>query len=71
MTLKCIADCQQTAKDNYLALKDFFTKFPEFASNEFFITGESYGGVYVPTLSVLVLDDKDINFQVSFQVTFI
>ncbi|PVD27276.1 hypothetical protein C0Q70_12431 [Pomacea canaliculata] len=53
----------QTAKDNYLALKDFFTKFPEFASNEFFITGESYGGVYVPTLSVLVLDDKDINFQ--------
>lgn len=52
-----------TAHDNLLALQDFFKKFTEFSSNPFFITGESYGGVYVPTLSVLVADDPSINFQ--------
>lgn len=34
----------QTAADNLAALKHFFTKFPQFKSNDFFITGESYGG---------------------------
>ncbi|KAK7487199.1 hypothetical protein BaRGS_00021551 [Batillaria attramentaria] len=56
-------DDDQTAQDNHLALQDFFSKFPEFSQNEFFITGESYGGIYVPTLSALVVDDKKINFQ--------
>lgn len=56
-------DDDVVAHDNYLALKDFFTKFSEFRKNEFFITGESYGGVYVPTLSALVVDDGTINFQ--------
>ncbi|ESP01459.1 hypothetical protein LOTGIDRAFT_206131 [Lottia gigantea] len=51
------------AHNNYLALKDFFSKYPEYSSNAFYVTGESYGGVYVPTLSALVVDDKDINFQ--------
>lgn len=51
-----------TAKGNYLALKDFFEKFPTFKKNKFFMTGESYAGVYLPTLAVLVDDDKDINF---------
>uniref|UniRef100_A0A914XFD1 Carboxypeptidase n=1 Tax=Plectus sambesii TaxID=2011161 RepID=A0A914XFD1_9BILA len=41
-----------TAEDNYLALKDFFTNvFPEYATRQFFVTGESYGGVYIPTLA--------------------
>ena len=53
----------QVSYDNFLALKDFFVKFPEFVKNEFFITGESYGGIYVPTLSVRVLADSNINFK--------
>ncbi|XP_064599053.1 lysosomal protective protein-like [Liolophura sinensis] len=56
-------DDDMVAHDNYLALKDFFQKYPEYKSNEFFITGESYGGIYVPTLSSLVVNDTDFNFQ--------
>lgn len=56
-------DDDQVASDNYLALKDFFSKFPEYSKNEFYVTGESYGGIYVPTLSVRVLADSNINFK--------
>ena len=51
--------------DNYWALKYFFEKFYEFAKNDFLITGESYGGIYVPTLSVRVMKDNTFNFKVS------
>jgi carboxypeptidase C (cathepsin A) len=37
-----------TASSSRAALVDFFeNKFPELASNNFFITGESYAGIYV------------------------
>jgi len=46
-----------TASASRAALVDFFTnKFPEFSKNDFFITGESYAGVYIPTLSKELLD---------------
>lgn len=44
----------QVADDNYKALQSFFAKFPNFTANEFFIFGESYGGIYAPTLSLRV-----------------
>lgn len=50
--------------DNYQALKYFLAKYPEYRNNEFYITGESYGGIYVPTLSARVVDDKTFNFKV-------
>ena len=57
----------QTAYYNHMAMKDFFEGFPEYASNDFYITGESYAGVYVPTLSARIVDDPEINFRVEFR----
>ena len=48
-----------------MALKDFFAGFPEFAANDFYVTGESYAGVYVPMLSELVMNDPEFNFKVT------
>eukprot|EP00656_Telonema_subtile_P043252 TRINITY_DN49631_c0_g1_i2.p1 TRINITY_DN49631_c0_g1~~TRINITY_DN49631_c0_g1_i2.p1 ORF type:complete len:483 (+),score=84.11 TRINITY_DN49631_c0_g1_i2:193-1641(+) len=44
----------QTAYDNLVALSVFFQKFPDLRSNPFYVSGESYGGVYVPTLSLKI-----------------
>ncbi|XP_023652393.1 lysosomal protective protein isoform X2 [Paramormyrops kingsleyae] len=53
----------EVSMNNYLALKEFFRLFPEYSKNEFFITGESYGGIYVPTLAERVMEDSSINLQ--------
>ena len=47
------------AEDNMAALKDFFSKFPEYKQNEFFLSGESYSGVYTPTLAEAIVLDAD------------
>merc|ERR1712000_483379 len=44
-----------TAVDNYMFLQGFFDVYSEFASNDFWITGESYAGVYIPTLAYQIL----------------
>ncbi|XP_021807909.1 serine carboxypeptidase-like 45 [Prunus avium] len=51
-----------TANDNLVFLERWFDKFPEFKNRDFFITGESYGGHYVPELALLVVDSK-LNFN--------
>eukprot|EP00064_Thunnus_orientalis_P013403 superscaffoldBa00002175_g13442 len=57
-------DDDQVAEDNYRALQSFFVKFPNFTQNEFFIFGESYGGIYAPTLSLNVATGPaKINFK--------
>jgi len=48
----------QTATDNHAALLQFFGKFPEYTANDFYTSGESYGGVYVPTLSYKIFKDE-------------
>jgi cathepsin A (carboxypeptidase C) len=58
-------DDDTTSLQNYLALQDFFTnKFPEHADNDFYITGESYGGIYIPTLAVRIVNGSyPFNFK--------
>ncbi|CAN8004453.1 unnamed protein product, partial [Ixodes hexagonus] len=50
-----VTDDTQTADDNYLAVLDFFEKYPEYKQNDFYVSGESYAGVYVPTLTLKLL----------------
>ncbi|XP_072237439.1 lysosomal protective protein [Leuresthes tenuis] len=53
----------EVSMNNYLALKEFFRLFPELSSNELFLTGESYGGIYIPTLAERVMEDASLNLQ--------
>ncbi|XP_054156696.1 probable serine carboxypeptidase CPVL [Oppia nitens] len=39
------------ARDLYTALQQFFTLFPNERQNDFYITGESYAGKYVPAIA--------------------
>lgn len=43
------------AKDNYKALLAFFNKFPNLKKNDFYMTGESYAGIYIPYLANEIL----------------
>ncbi|CAM8927557.1 unnamed protein product [Rhodiola kirilowii] len=49
----------KTASDSHAFLLKWFAQYPEFLSNPFFIAGESYAGVYVPTLSYEVMKGID------------
>ncbi|XP_035423071.1 lysosomal protective protein isoform X2 [Cygnus atratus] len=53
----------EVAHNNYLALKEFFRLFPEYSKNDLFLTGESYGGVYIPTLAEWVMQDPSLNLK--------
>jgi len=48
----------RTAVENYNAVKDFFRQFPQYRNSDFYVMGESYGGVYVPTLVQTILDNQ-------------
>ncbi|KAL3517890.1 hypothetical protein ACH5RR_020479 [Cinchona calisaya] len=49
----------KTASDSHTFLLKWFELYPEFLSNPFYIVGESYAGVYVPTLSYEVAKGID------------
>ena len=49
-----------TTEDNYKALTDFFRKFPNLKKNDFYISGESYAGIYVPYLANEILEKNKL-----------
>jgi len=51
----CVNNDKQQAQDNFEALQQFYKGYPEYSTNDLFITGESYAGMYVPTLALQVL----------------
>ncbi|KAI3767359.1 hypothetical protein L2E82_17454 [Cichorium intybus] len=48
----------QIAKDSYTFLINWLERFPEYKTRDFFITGESYAGHYVPQLASLILSEN-------------
>ncbi|MED6119288.1 Serine carboxypeptidase-like 40 [Stylosanthes scabra] len=46
---------KKTAADNYLFLLNWLERFPEYKNREFYISGESYAGHYVPQLAHTIL----------------
>ena len=49
-----------SAQRNVLAVNKFFSLYPEYMSNEFYIAGESYAGIYVPTLAYDIVTAPDL-----------
>mmetsp|Transcript_22449 Transcript_22449/g.41312 ORF Transcript_22449/g.41312 Transcript_22449/m.41312 type:complete len:484 (-) Transcript_22449:86-1537(-) len=54
---------EQTASDNLQALHVFFGLYPELKTREFYVSGESYAGVYVPTLSSKIYRDPTVDWN--------
>ncbi|KAG6487786.1 hypothetical protein ZIOFF_056392 [Zingiber officinale] len=50
---------RRTATDALVFLINWFERFPEYKGRDFFITGESYAGHYVPQLAHAILNNKD------------
>ncbi|KAL1833332.1 hypothetical protein ACET3Z_002983 [Daucus carota] len=46
---------KNTAKDNYAFLLNWLERFPEYKDRDFYISGESYAGNYVPQLAYTIL----------------
>ncbi|KAI3840349.1 hypothetical protein MKX03_005845 [Papaver bracteatum] len=49
-----------TADDSHAFLVQWFKRFPNFKSHEFFIAGESYAGHYVPQLGELIFETNKV-----------
>ncbi|PAV77700.1 hypothetical protein WR25_01129 [Diploscapter pachys] len=56
----------KTAIENWEALVAFFNEFPQYKTNDFYVTGESYGGIYVPTL-VQTIMDRQSQFSINLK----
>ncbi|OIW03442.1 hypothetical protein TanjilG_14667 [Lupinus angustifolius] len=49
-----------TAIDSYTFLLNWLERFPQYKSRDFFITGESYAGHYVPQLADIILSNNKL-----------
>lgn len=66
-------DDHNTATDELAALIEFFKLFEEYKLNDFYISGESYAGVYVPNLATQILEfnEKSSDFKFNLKGLFI
>jgi hypothetical protein len=59
----CYFDDVTQADENLKAILKWFDLYPEFQANDFYISGESYAGVYVPYLSKWIYDFNQANIN--------
>lgn len=60
----------QAAKDNLATILAFFDKFPHFNHTALFITSESYGGHYMPTLANEIINYNDVQEYTQHRLNF-
>ncbi len=63
-------DDKISGQENLQAMIDFFRKFPSLKQNDFYIAGESYAGIYVPTLAANIVEynrDKPYSQKINFK----
>ncbi len=62
-------DDNTTAIYNWHGVQQFLTLYPEYASNDFYVSGESYAGVYVPTLveQIMIHNDARIGLPINLK----
>ncbi|GJY75058.1 putative peptidase S10, serine carboxypeptidase, alpha/beta hydrolase fold protein [Tanacetum coccineum] len=54
-----------TAKDSYAFLINWLERFPEYKTRDFYLTGESYAGHYLPQLAEFILkSNKNTNYTI-------
>ena len=53
----------KTAWDSYTFLLNWLERFPQYKTSDFFITGESYAGHYVPQLAYTIVSQNKITNQ--------
>ncbi|KAI3922163.1 hypothetical protein MKX01_005852 [Papaver californicum] len=54
---------KRTAQDSYTILVNWLERFPEYRTRDFFLSGESYAGHYIPQLAQLILHNNKITNQ--------
>ncbi|KAK9096880.1 hypothetical protein Sjap_022377 [Stephania japonica] len=58
----------RTALDAYVFLLNWLERFPQYKTRDFYITGESYAGHYVPQLASLILNyNKFTNYTINLK----
>jgi carboxypeptidase C (cathepsin A) len=61
----CVNTDESAAQDAYEFLVNFFNSFPEYKKNKFYITGESYAGIYIPML-IDQIDGDSLSAKINF-----
>jgi serine carboxypeptidase-like clade II len=51
---------KSTAKDSYVFLINWLERFPQYKTRDFYISGESYAGHYVPQLASTILHNNKL-----------
>ncbi|KAG0565744.1 hypothetical protein KC19_7G011700 [Ceratodon purpureus] len=58
----------RTAEDSYTFLIRWLERFPEYKTRDFYITGESYAGHYIPQLAALIHErNKDAELKINLK----
>jgi len=56
MPANCSFDDDSTAHDNLDFIVGWFEKYSHYKNNDFYLSGESYGGIYIPLLALNIVN---------------